>query len=83
MFTIYLSIVRIISGSADSATVKVAKAAISGVVPVVEASSPTRRRRCWPGRDAEEHHRRLRDAGHPGACAYPFLQLGSSTCCTS
>ena len=35
VFTIYLSIVRIISGSADSATVKVAKAAISGVVPVV------------------------------------------------
>ena len=33
VFTIYLSIVRIISGSADSATVKVAKAAISGVVP--------------------------------------------------
>ena len=34
-FTLYLSVVRIISGSADAVTVKVAKAAISGVVPVV------------------------------------------------
>ena len=31
----YLSIARVISGSADSAAVKVAKAAISGTVPVV------------------------------------------------
>ena len=35
LFTVYLSVVRIVSGSADGATVKVAKAAISGVVPVV------------------------------------------------
>lgn len=35
VFTVYLSIARVISGSADSAAVKVAKAAISGTVPVV------------------------------------------------
>ncbi|MCI2058827.1 MAG: stage III sporulation protein AE [Oscillibacter sp.] len=34
-FTLYLSAVRIISGSADTAAVKVAKAAIAGAVPVV------------------------------------------------
>ena len=32
-FTLYLSVVRVITGSADAVTVKVAKAAISGVVP--------------------------------------------------
>lgn len=35
VFTVYLSIVHIISGAADNAAVKVAKAAISGAVPVV------------------------------------------------
>lgn len=34
-FTVYLSAVHVISGSADGAAVKVAKAAISGAVPVV------------------------------------------------
>ena len=77
VFTIYLSIVRIISGSADSATVKVAKAAISGVVPVVG------------GIIADASETVLAGAGMLkntigvfgmlailAACAYPFLQLG-------
>lgn len=34
-FTVYLSVVRVVAGSADGAAVKVAKAAISGAVPVV------------------------------------------------
>lgn len=34
-FTVYLSAVRIIGGTADGAAVKVAKAAISGTIPVV------------------------------------------------
>jgi len=34
-FTLYLSIVRVIAGSADGAAIKVTKATISGVVPVV------------------------------------------------
>ena len=34
-FTVYLSVVRVISGSADSAAIKVAKATISGTIPVV------------------------------------------------
>ena len=35
LFTVYLSVVRVISGAVDGTTVKVAKTAISGVVPVV------------------------------------------------
>ena len=67
VFTIYLSIVRIISGSADSATVKVAKAAISGVVPVVG------------GIIAGMLKNTIGVFGMLAilaACAYPFLQLG-------
>jgi len=35
VFTVYLSVIRVIAGSADGAAVKVAKAAISGAIPVV------------------------------------------------
>ena len=77
VFTVYLSVVRIISGSADGAAVKVAKAAISGVVPVVG------------GIIADASETVLAGAGMLkntigvfgmlailAACAYPFLQLG-------
>ncbi len=77
LFTVYLSVVHIISGAADGATVKVAKAAISGVVPVVG------------GIIAEAAETVLAGAGLLkntigvfgtlailAACAYPFLQLG-------
>ena len=77
VFTVYLSVVRIISGSADSATVKVTKAAISSVVPVVG------------GIISEASETVLAGAGMLkntigvfgmlailAACAYPFLQLG-------
>ena len=76
-FTVYLSVVRVISGSADSTTVKVAKAAISSVVPVVG------------GIISEASETVLAGAGMLkntigvfgmlailAACAYPFLQLG-------
>ena len=49
-FTLYLTVARVIAGAADGAAVKLAKAAISGAVPVWAASSPTPRRRCWPVR---------------------------------
>ena len=35
LFTLYLSVVRVISGTADSAAIKLTKTAISGTVPVV------------------------------------------------
>ena len=77
LFTVYLSVVRVISGAVDGTTVKVAKTAISGVVPVVG------------GIIAEASETVLLGAGMLrntigifgmlailAACAYPFLQLG-------
>lgn len=77
VFTLYLSVVRIISGATDGATVKLTKAAISGVVPVVG------------GIIAEATETVLVGAGLLkntigifgvlaifAACIYPFLQLG-------
>ena len=76
-FTAYLSVARIITGATDAATVKMTKAAISGVVPVVG------------GIIAEAADTVLAGAGMLkntvgvfgtlailAACAYPFLQLG-------
>lgn len=77
VFTVYLSVARIIAGTADSATVKVAKAAVSSVVPVVGSII------------AEASETVLAGAGMLkstvgifgtliilASCAYPFLQLG-------
>lgn len=77
LFTVYLSVARVISGGLDGAAVKMAKAAISGVVPVVG------------GIIAEASETVLAGAGLLkntigvfgmlailAACAYPFLQLG-------
>ena len=77
LFTVYLSTVRVVAGAADGASVKVAKAAISGRVPVVG------------GIIAEAAETVLAGAGMLkntigifgmlailAACAYPFLQLG-------
>lgn len=77
LFTVYLSVVRVVSGAADGATVKVTKAAISGAVPVVG------------GIIAEAAETVLAGAGMLrnsvgvfgmlailSACIYPFLQLG-------
>ena len=76
-FTAYLSVARIITGATDAAAVKMTKAAISGVVPVVG------------GIIAEAADTVLAGAGMLkntvgifgtlailAACAYPFLQLG-------
>ena len=76
-FTVYLSAARVITGSVDGATVRVAKSAIAGVVPVVG------------GIIAEASETVLAGAGLLkstigvfgmlailAACAYPFLQLG-------
>ncbi|MEI3305825.1 MAG: hypothetical protein V8R40_07230 [Dysosmobacter sp.] len=73
----YLSVVRIVSGSADGATVKVAKAAISGVVPVVGGILSEVSETVMAGAGMLKN-----TIGIFGmlavlaACAYPFLQLG-------
>ena len=77
LFTVYLSVARVISGSADGAAVKMAKAAISGVVPVVGSILADASETVLAGAGM------LRNTiGVLGmvailaACAYPFLQLG-------
>lgn len=77
LFTVYLSVARVVTGAADGAAVKVTKAAISGAVPVVG------------GIIAEAAETVLAGAGMVknslgvfgllailAACIYPFLQLG-------
>ena len=77
LFTVYLSVARVISGATDGAAVKVAKAAISGVVPVVGSILADASETVLLGAGM------LRSTiGVLGmvailaACAYPFLQLG-------
>lgn len=76
-FTLYLSVVRVITGSADAVTVKVAKAAISGVVPVVGGIISDASETVLAGAGMLKN-----TIGVFGtlailaACAYPFLQLG-------
>lgn len=76
-FTVYLSIARVVSGAADGAAVKVAKAAISGAVPVVGSILSEASETVMAGAGV------LRNTiGVFGtlaviaSVAYPFLQLG-------
>ena len=77
LFTVYLSVARVITGAADAATVKVAKAAISGVVPVVGSIIADAAETVLAGAGLLKN-----TIGVFGtlailaACAYPFLQLG-------
>ncbi len=76
-FTLYLSVARVLTGAVDGASIKVAKAAISGVVPVVGGIISEAAETVLAGAGL------LRNTiGIFGtlailaACAYPFLQLG-------
>ena len=76
-FTVYLSVVHVISGAADAAAVKLAKAAVSGVVPVVGGILSDAAETVLAGAGA------LRGTigafgtlAVLGACAWPFLNLG-------
>ncbi len=77
VFTVYLSVARVIAGSADGATVKVAKAAVSSVVPVVGSIIAEASETVLIGAGVLKN-----TIGVFGmmailaACAYPFLQLG-------
>ncbi len=77
LFTVYLSVVRVIAGSADSAALKVTKAAISGVVPVVGSILSEASETVLAGAGMLKN-----TIGVFGtlailaACAHPFLQLG-------
>lgn len=76
-FTVYLSVVRIISGSADAVTVKVAKAAISGVVPVVGGIISDASETVLAGAGMLKNTIGIFGTlAILAGCAYPFLQLG-------
>ncbi|MCI2056687.1 MAG: stage III sporulation protein AE, partial [Oscillibacter sp.] len=76
-FTVYLSVVRVIAGTADGAAVKVARAAISGAVPVVGSILSEASETVLAGAGVLKG-----TIGVFGTlailsiCAYPFLQLG-------
>jgi len=77
VFTIYLSVIRVISGAVDGASVKMTRAAISGVVPVVGSIIAEASETVLAGAGLLKN-----TVGVFGmlailaACAYPFLQLG-------
>ena len=76
-FTIYLSVVKVISGATDGTSVKLAKAAISGVVPVVGGIIADAAETVLAGAGILKN-----TIGMFGVlavfsvCVYPFLQLG-------
>ncbi len=76
-FTVYLSAARVLSGAVDGAAVRVTKAAISGVVPVVGGIIAEASETVLVGAGLLKNTIGL--AGMLAilaACAYPFLQLG-------
>ena len=76
-FTAYLSVVRVITGSADAVTVKMAKAAISGVVPVVGGIISDASETVLAGAGMLKNTIGIFGTlAILAACAYPFLQLG-------
>lgn len=76
-FTVYLSVVRVVSGSADAAALKVAKAAISGVVPVVGSILSEATETVLAGAGMLKNTIGVFGMlGILAACAHPFLQLG-------
>lgn len=77
-FTVYLSVVRVVSGSADAAALKVAKAAISGVIPVVGSILSEASETVLAGAGMLKNTIGVFGMlGILAACAHPFLQLGA------
>ena len=77
VFTVYLSVARVISGAADGAAVRVTKAAISGVVPVVGGIIAEASETVLVGAGMLKNTVGLKGMlAILAACAYPFLQLG-------
>lgn len=77
IFTLYLSVVRIISTSADGVTVKVAKAAISGTIPVVGSIISEASETVLAGAGMLKNTIGIFGTlAILAACVYPFLQLG-------
>ena len=77
LFTLYLSVVRVISGAVDSAAIKVTRAAISGVVPVVGGIIADASETVLAGAGLLKNTIGIFGMlGILASCAYPFFQLG-------
>lgn len=77
-FTLYLSAARMISGSADAVAVKVAKTAISNLIPVVGGIISEASETVLAGAGMLKNSIGVFGTlGILAACAYPFLQLGA------
>lgn len=76
-FTIYLSVVKVISGAADGTSVKLTKAAISGVVPVVGGIIADAAETVLAGAGLLKNTIGIFGVlAVIAVCVYPFLQLG-------
>lgn len=77
VFTLYLSMVRVVAGSVDGVSVKVARTAISGVIPVVGSIIADASETVLAGAGVLKNTVGiLGTLGILGCCLYPFLQLG-------
>lgn len=77
VFTVYLSVARVIAGTADGAAVKVAKATVSSVVPVVGSIIAEASETVLVGAGLLKNTIGIFGTlAILAACAYPFLQLG-------
>lgn len=77
VFTLYLSVVRIVSGTADGMAVRVTKTVISGVVPVVGGIISEASETLLVGAGVLKNTIGIFGMlGILAVCAYPFLQLG-------
>ena len=77
VFTIYLSVVKVISGATDGTSVKLTKAAISGVVPVVGGIIADAAETVLAGAGLLKNTIGIFGVlAVIAVCVYPFLQLG-------
>ena len=77
LFTLYLSVVRIIAGSVDGTAVKVTKTAISGMIPVVGGVISEASETILAGAGLLKNTVGIFGSiAVLGICAYPFIQLG-------
>ena len=76
LFTLYLTVSGIFAGAVDSARVRVAKTAISGVVPVVGGIIAEASETVLAGASVKGTIGVFGLLGVLALCAYPFLQLG-------
>lgn len=77
LFTVYLSVMRVMAGSVDGVSVKIARTAISGAIPVVGSIIADASEAVLSGAGVLKNTVGIVGTlGILGCCLYPFLQLG-------